>query len=96
MKSILDVELTLKSAEVVVICAFEAHFIKEVSIAQLCAAVKSLLSKEERKGLTNAEKSKFLIPLAKVFLSKEIVTFKNVKANLTNLTMNDITKSGTF
>lgn len=84
------IDLTLKSAEVIIICAFKAHFIKEVSRAQLCAAAKSLLTKEERKGLANAEKSKFLKPLAQTFLDKEIVTITNCKAKL------DVTKSGTF
>ena len=60
----------MKSAEVVIMVAFGAHFIKEVSRTQLNAAVKSLLPSKQRKLLSGAEKSKLIKPLAKMFLYK--------------------------
>ncbi len=87
--------MSLKSAEVVVMCAFGAHFIKEVSRSQLCAAAKTLLPKEERRYLQGAEKTKFLKPLAEVFVGKAIVAIKH-GADVENLTREDVDKVGTY
>jgi hypothetical protein len=76
-------------------CAFSAHFIKEVSRSQLCAAAKTLLSKEDRKSLTGAEKQTFLKPLASQFLNRNIVSIKK-RSNLANLTRDSVIKTGTF
>ena len=46
--------MTLNNAEVIVMCAYGAHFIKEVARKQLAA--KKNLSREERSLLQGAEK----------------------------------------
>ena len=72
-----------------------SHFIKEVSRAQLCAAVKTLLPKKQRKLLMGAEKQKFLKSLAILFLNRNIVSVKK-HCNLENLIRDDVSKVGTF
>ena len=78
-----------------VMTAFGAHFIKEVSRSQLCAAAKSILPPNQRKQLQHAEKSKFYIPLAKMFIFKNIVGIKK-HSDVKNLCRNDVEKVGTF
>ncbi len=75
--------------------AFEAHFIKEVSRAQLGAAVKTLLPSKQRKSLYGAEKSKLIKPLAKMFVYKGIIDIRR-GAKPENLTRSDVTKTATF
>ena len=53
----------------------------------------TLLSKDKRKGLNGAEKSKFLKPLARVFVSKCIVAVK-CNTNIENLSRDDVDKVG--
>ena len=57
----------------VVIVAFRAHFLKEVARSQLVSASKSLLASDIRKLLNGADKSQFLVPLAKAFVNWQIV-----------------------
>ena len=76
-------------------CAFGAHFIKEVTRAQLSGAVKSLLSKDERKVLSGAEKSRLLKPLARAFVSKGIVS-KRGSHKYCELNRNGVIKTGTY
>ena len=76
-------------------CAFAAHFIKEVSRAQLCSAAKTLLPREQRRMLNVAEKQKFMKPLAAAFLNKNIVRIRPL-SNLINLSRDDVIKVGTF
>ncbi len=87
--------LSLKSAEVVVMCAFGAHFIKEVSCTQLTSAAKTLLARDERKPLQGAEKGAFMKPLAKAFIDKKIVAIQK-GAKFTNLTREDVNKCGKY
>ena len=87
--------MSLKSAEIIIMCAFGAHFIKEVSRSQLCAAAKTLLSKQECRRFRGAEKSKLLKPLAKVFLEKKIVSIEH-EGDLESLTRAMVHKIGTF
>ena len=51
--------MTLNSAEVIVMCAYGAHFIKEVARKQLAAAAKTLLSREGRSLLQGADENQF-------------------------------------
>ena len=76
-------DLSIKSAECIVACAFGAHFIKEVTRTQLAGDVKSLLSKDDRKILNGAEKGRLLKPLARAFVSKGIVS-KIGRKNIVN------------
>ena len=87
--------ISSKSAEVIVACAFQAHFIKEVSRQQLSGAARVLLTKQEAKDLRSAEKKKFVIPLAMAFLKKKIVGVKK-GSTISNLTQNCVRKIGTF
>ena len=75
-------------------CAFAAHFIKEVSRAQLCSASKTILPREQRRMLNLAVKQKFMKPLA-AELKKYIVSIRPL-SNLKNLSRDDVTKVGTF
>ena len=86
--------MSQKSAEVILMCAFGAHFMKEVSRSQLSAATKTLLPVNERKILHGAEKSRFVKPLAAQFIIK-IVSVK-CGAMIQNLVREDVTKQGTF
>ena len=87
--------MSQKSAEVIVIYAFGAHFMKEVSHSQLSAATKTLLPVNERKILHGAEKSRFVKSLAAQFIIKKIVSVK-CGAMIQNLVREDVTKQGTF
>ena len=88
-------ELSAKSAQVVVMTAFGAHFLKEVSRSQLTGAAKHLLPPIIKKTLVGGEKSAFIVPLAKAFLAENIVVVKK-GANLSNLSREDVSKAGTF
>lgn len=46
MHLFLTSDLSIKSAEAIVSCAFNAHFIKEVTRTQITGAAKNLLTKE--------------------------------------------------
>ena len=72
----IHIGISTKSAEVVVACAFQAHFIKEVSRQQLTGAARVLLTKDDAKDLRSAEKRKFVKPLAMAFLKQRIVGVK--------------------
>lgn len=60
---ILHTALTFKGGEVVVMEAFGAHFMKDVSRGQLTSAAKSLLSSRGKALLVWAEKRATLYPL---------------------------------
>ena len=79
----------MKSAEVIVSCAFKEAFVKAVTRPQLMSAARSLLSQEEAKDLRKAEKQKLLIPLVLAFLKKKIVGVKK-GADVQNLTQNSV------
>lgn len=55
--------------------AFAVHYLKEVTRSQLLSAARNLLTKEKNR-LQPLEKSEFMLPLAKVFIKKEIVEVK--------------------
>lgn len=74
---------------------FGAHFVKEISRGQLEAAAKSLLPPETRRKLVKAEKSQFILPLAKAFVNKNIVKITK-GVNFSSLTRNDVKKIKTF
>ena len=73
-------------------CAFIAHAIKEMSRSQLCAAAKSLLSKDVKKQHNGAE---FIKPLAYAFMESNLVTIED-GANIENLSRANVNKTGTF
>ena len=75
--------------------AFAAHFLKYISRSQLLSAAKTLLSSGDRKQFHGAEKSHFLVPLGKAFVTKGIVKI-NKGACIESLSRNDVTKIGKF
>lgn len=87
--------MSQKSAEVIVMCAFGAHTIKEVSRSQMASAVKFFLEVAERKHLKTADKSQLVKPLAMAFVKKKIVIVKE-GTNMDDLSRCDIYKVGTF
>lgn len=94
---ILHTALTFKGGEVVVMEAFGAHFMKDVSRGQLTSAAKSLLSSKQRKSIASmgAEKSHFISRLAKEFLHRKIVHNRK-NASLNSLCRNNVKKVGPF
>lgn len=89
------VGLSSKSAEVIVMTAFEAHRFKDVSRSQVASAIKSVCSTTARKGLRGADKATLTLPLAAALAAKNIVNIKG-GADLGNLTRGDATKVGTI
>ena len=87
--------LSTQSGEAVIIVAFGAHFFKDITRSQLESAAKSLLTPDERKALHKAEKAKFVLPLAKALIDREIIKV-NKGANMSRLTRNNLQKIGTF
>lgn len=87
--------LSAKSGEVIVMTAFTAHFLKDISRSQLMSAAKSLLSSHDRKQLHGAEKSHFMVPLGKAFVENGIVRIDK-GACVESLVRNNASKIGTF
>ena len=85
----------MTSAEAVLLTAFGAHFLKEVSRSQLESAAKSLLSQQIIQQLKKADKGDFSMPLAEAFLKKGIVKVAE-GCNLRNLSRGDLKKVGPF
>ena len=88
--------LTLKSAEVVVLVAFESHTFKQISRSQLESAGKTLnIPIAIRRSLIKGGKIDYLIPLAKGFLQEGIVKIKK-EASLASLSRESVKKAKTF
>ena len=66
-------DLTQKSGTVIVMAAFTAHFLKEISRTQ----VAKRLMPEDKKRFATLEKNDFLVPLGKVFVEKGIVKIRH-------------------
>ena len=90
------IELSQKSAEVIVLTAFGLHLFKQLSRSQLESAGKTLrIPSDTRRSLSKGGKMEYLIPLAKGFLKNGIVKVRK-GASLSSLTRDDITKMKTF
>ena len=87
--------LSLKSAEVVVMTAFEALRFKDIARQQLFSSVKSICSPSIQKELKGADKSSLTQPLAAALLINKVVEVKK-GADLQNLKRLDAKKFGTF
>ena len=83
------------NARTIVMCAFGAHSYKEISRSQLASAAKYFSKGEEKKMMAKAEKQQLIVPLASIFIRENIVTIRE-GADLTNLSMDDVCKEGTF
>ena len=88
--------MPLKTAEIIVTCAFEELFIKSIGKQQIAAAAKSLLTKEENRQLKGGEKAKYLPPLAKAFLDRGIVKIKKGLDPYSCIARGDVAKMKTF
>ena len=89
--------MPLKAAQIIITCAFDELFIKNVSKQQISAAAKSLLTKEQNRELKGADKIAYLPPLAKAFLKNKIVKLKKAAAaDIHNITRGDVKKVKTF
>ncbi len=91
----LSIGLSSKSAEIIIMAAFEAHRFKDVSRTQMSSALKSVCPPSCRKGLKSADKVALTIPLGAALAAKNIVTIK-AGADLGNLKRGDATKDGTL
>ena len=87
--------LSTKSAEVIVMAAFEAHTFKEVSRSQMASAAKSMCPADLKRDLKGADKTTLTVPLAAALAAKNIVKVQE-GANLGNLKRGEATKEGTF
>ena len=87
--------MSLKTAEIIVTCAFEELFIKSIGKQQIAAAAKSLLTKEENRQLKGGEKA-YLPPLAKAFLDRGIVKIKKGLDPYNCIARGDVAKMKTF
>lgn len=90
----LIIELTEKSGGTIVMAAFGAHFLKEISTTQLLSAAKRLLNVDKKK-LQLYEKTDFMVPLGRAFVEKNIVKIAK-GARIANLSRGDVDKVGTF
>ena len=88
------IDLTEKSGGVIVMVAFGAHFLKEISRTQMLSAAKRLLP-HQKKTLNSLEKNEFLIPLGKAFVEHSIIAIRK-GALVKDLSCNDVEKVGTF
>ena len=89
--------MTLNSAEVIVMCAYGAHFIKEVATKTACCCCKnSPKQRRKRSLLQGADKNQFLKPLAIQFLKRGIVTYTRDDVNIESIRRQDVVKTGTF
>ena len=62
--------LSQKSIEIIIMCAFGAHMINEVTRSQMASASKFFLGAADRQ-VYKGEKSQMMKPLAMAFLSKK-------------------------
>ena len=85
----------MTSAEAVLLTAFGAHFLREVSRSKLESAAKSILPSDTIHQLKKADKGDFIIPLAEEFLKRGVIELAQ-GANLKNLAREDIKKVGPF
>ena len=84
-----------ESAAVIVMCAFGALSVKNISRAQLASAGKFFLKGEQRKWVTKAEKQQLVNALAPCFVQNGEVVIKE-GADTSNLCSDDVVKEGTF
>ena len=89
------IDLSVKSAEVIVMTAFQQHRIKDVSRAQLVGAVKSLSSPDVRRKYRVADKASLVPPVARALLVRGIVSI-SPSAAIDNLVPTDVKKVETF
>jgi len=89
------IDMSNTSAEAVVLTAFGAHFLKEVSRSQLESAAKSLLATNVLTNLKKADKGDFIIPLAEALIKHKIVKVVE-DADWKQLGRQDLEKVGTF
>ena len=87
--------LSMKSAEVLVACAFKEAFVKAVTRGQLMSAARKLLSKEKAAELRTAEKQKMIIPLALAVLKNRTVGVRKGQ-DIQNLIQNSVKKIGKY
>ena len=84
----------MKSAEVIIMCAFQAHRFKDISRTQIFSSLKSL-NKAAASELRGTDKASLARPLAAALLKGK--TVKVVPwAKLSNLSSTEVEKVGTF
>ena len=71
--STLHTGMSLKSAEVIVMVAFQAHKLKDISRGQLYGAIKKLCPPEQVKELRGCDKLNLCMPLAKALVTRKVV-----------------------
>ena len=77
MIAFLNLDISQKSAEIVVLVAFGVPLLKEITRHQLLAVINKYMERgDERKGLQSATKTAMLRPLAKVMLQKKLLLFQ--------------------
>ena len=89
-------DLSMTSAEAVILTAFGSHFLKEVTRSQLESAAKSLLSPETVHQIKkNGDKGDFIIPIAEALLKKGTIKIEGSSdIDLKNLAREELKKVG--
>ena len=85
----------MKSAEMIVMVAFQQHRIKDVSRAQLAGGLKSLSSPDVRKKNRVADKVSLVSQVARALMVQGIVSILP-SAAIDNLVPMDVKEVGTF
>ena len=65
--------MNIKSSEVILLVAFKAHRIKDISRPQLAGAARKYCTADVMKTLKGADKSQYLIPVAVALVKKNII-----------------------
>ena len=87
--------MSQESANIIIMCAFGAHSLKEVSRGQLASAAKFFLKGTERKLVPKADKHELVSLLAPFFIQSGVVAIRD-GASSQDLERDDVTNEGTF
>ena len=86
-------EMTMRNASVVVMVAFRAHAIKDITRTQLAGAVKLYAAPGERKELLKLDKKDMIPEVAQMFQREGIVS---VQGDAKEFSCDNIIKTGIF
>ena len=94
--NIFCLDLSQKSAEVIISVAFGVMMMKQLTRQRLLTTLNNYMAQgDERRSLQSAPKASLLRPLAKLLLAKKIVVLSE-GATLQNVKRQDVKVNGTF
>ena len=86
----------LRNAAIIVMVAFGAHGIKEVSRTQLAGAIKIYASAGEKKDLLKLDKKEMILPVAEIFIKNKIVKLVHTDIYSKDFSRDKVFKTGIF